>query len=67
MFNFADIDELYDLENDRAEMNNLIDNKDYSDIIIDMRKKMLEEAIKYDDNMGPQAFRYLKNDYIHFD
>ena len=42
VFNAADIDELYDLENDEGELRNLIYEKEYADIIAQYRKKLVE-------------------------
>lgn len=42
-----DIDELYDMENDPGEMNNLINNPDYDDIEQKMRNDLEELKVKY--------------------
>ncbi|UYI79250.1 MAG: DUF4976 domain-containing protein [Fusobacterium varium] len=41
IFNASDIGELYDIENDKEEMNNLFYNEEYKHI----KKEMLEEII----------------------
>lgn len=48
-YNDIDTWELYDIENDPTEMNNLIDNKDYDMIEADLRKELFELQVKYDD------------------
>ena len=40
IWNEDDIDELYDLEKDPFELNNLINNKDYKDILVDMKARL---------------------------
>ena len=42
IWNDGDMDELYDLEKDPFEMMNLIDNHDYSNIIKDMKKRLIK-------------------------
>ena len=42
--------ELYDLKEDPSEMNNLIDNTDFSEIITNLKKQLAELQSKYHDN-----------------
>lgn len=42
-----DLDELYDLENDPGEMNNLINNKDYQEVVVEMRLELEQLKKKY--------------------
>lgn len=48
---YDDIDtwELFDLQNDPNEMNNLIDHPEYLDIVSDMKKQLLEKQIELDE------------------
>ncbi|MGQ9632520.1 MAG: sulfatase-like hydrolase/transferase [bacterium] len=59
ILNFADIDELYDLQRDPAEMQNLIWDRSYSDVLAEMRKRMLDNMKKTNDSLGPQAWLFL--------
>ena len=42
-----DIDELYDLENDPGEMNNLINNPEYKEIEMELRQQLEDLKVKY--------------------
>jgi arylsulfatase A-like enzyme len=55
---YIDSEELYDLENDPAETINLADNNKYSEIIRDLRKKLLDWMITADetDQIAPAWF-----------
>lgn len=44
-----DIDELYDLEQDPFELNNIIDNHEYAQSVADIKQKLLEFMIKTSD------------------
>ncbi|MDE5416713.1 sulfatase [Labilibaculum sp. DW002] len=46
----SDTWELYDLEKDPTEMNNVYNNLAYADVQKDMHKKLIELRIKYDDS-----------------
>lgn len=48
-----DIDELYDLENDPKEQNNLIFSKEHQQIVRNLRKKLHDELEKRDANLVP--------------
>jgi arylsulfatase A-like enzyme len=50
-FNPQDIDELYDLENDKDELFNLSDDENYADIKRDLKKRLLAHLEKLDDNI----------------
>ncbi len=49
---YNDIDEweLYDMKLDPNELNNLINNPNYADIISDLKKQLQQQRDKYDDN-----------------
>lgn len=49
VFHTADIDELYDLEEDPYEMNNLIYNKEYSKKLMDMKKSLYDWMDNHND------------------
>jgi arylsulfatase A-like enzyme len=49
VYNANDIDELYDLETDPAEMRNLIDDPAQAHLLRDMRERMLAEMRRTDD------------------
>jgi len=48
-FNFHDIDELYDLENDREELFNLSDDQDYCEIKKELKEKLFKHLEEIDD------------------
>ncbi|WP_126662393.1 sulfatase-like hydrolase/transferase [Haloterrigena salifodinae] len=53
VYNGPDIDELYDLEADPAELQNLIDHPDYADVREEMRERLIDWMHKTDDpNQG---------------
>lgn len=51
LIHFYDIDEweLYDLENDIQEMNNLYDNTEHESLISELKKELKELQVQYDD------------------
>jgi len=59
-----DIDELYDLRNDSAEMNNLIDSPEHQDLIKQLNNRMFEWLEKSDGMLIPlrrdQGFRAIE-------
>lgn len=58
VLNFADTDELYDLEADPAEMRNLISDPSLRETRAEMRRRMLEDMLASGDTLGPQ-FQYM--------
>ena len=65
VFNGFDIDELYDLENDPAEMTNRVDDPEYSGVLDDLRRKLYASMERFDDpfksNWLYGGGRYLPN------
>lgn len=59
VWNLSDIDELYDLEKDPSELDNLIDSRDHREVLTEFRKAMLEEVRKNGDPLGPQVTQML--------
>lgn len=51
IFNCGDVDELYDLASDPHELINCIQQKEYEEIIKDMKHAMHEWMLKYNDNL----------------
>lgn len=49
VWNLTDIDELYDLQNDRWELKNLIADKKYENILKDLRKNLYDDLLKRKD------------------
>ena len=60
IMNFADIDELYDLAQDPAEMNNLATKKGHAKALREMRLRLLEARRRCKDNLGPQHRRFFE-------
>ncbi|MCD6291092.1 MAG: sulfatase-like hydrolase/transferase [Anaerolineae bacterium] len=58
VLNFADTDELYDLESDPAEMRNLIGEDSLAEVRAELRQRMLSDMLEFGDTLGPQ-FRYI--------
>ena len=58
VLNFADTGELYDLEADPAEMDNLIDEASLRGVRDEMRSRLLAHMQETDDRQGPQ-WQYL--------
>lgn len=54
--------EMYDLQEDPQEMNNIYDNPDYTEVQAEMHKKLEEVRIKYNDNSDQ-----VNQDFIDFD
>ena len=59
VFNLADIDELYDIESDPAEMTNLIADPSFDLTRREMRERMWSEMQKSGDELGPQGSMFL--------
>ena len=51
IYNEEDMDELYDLEKDPFELNNLISNESYSDVLNDMKQRLKTWRQKTSDNV----------------
>ena len=51
IWNLTDVDELYDMENDIGELNNLIYHHEYKLIIADLRKKLYEILLEEGDGL----------------
>ena len=51
VFHTNDIDELYDHENDSAELHNLAENPDYADVLADVRLRMVDWMAKTKDHL----------------
>lgn len=49
IWNLTDVDELYDLEKDPCEITNLIYDENYTEILVQMRKKLYDELRAVDD------------------
>lgn len=52
IYNEGDMDELYDLEEDPFEMNNLIEDNGYSDLLIEMKARLKVWREKTNDNVA---------------
>lgn len=59
IFNPYAIDEFYDLERDPAEIDNLIENEDYGEIMQQYRNMMLEEMSETDEKWNQVAHWFL--------
>ncbi len=51
--------EFYDLEKDPNEMNNIIDDPEYAEIISNMKTELQQRQIDYDDNKSLDEFRKI--------
>ena len=60
--NFADKDELYDLDKDQYEMDNLIDRSECSEVIDECKHRLLISMDEVDDTLGPQARHLLERE-----
>lgn len=49
IWNMTDVDELYDIQNDIGELNNLIYHHEYKEMIADLRKKLYEILLEEGD------------------
>jgi arylsulfatase A-like enzyme len=54
-----DVWELYDLEKDPYQMNNIINNPEYTDIVINLKTQLKELMIKYENNKSLSDFRII--------
>jgi len=54
-----DVWELYDLEKDPNQMQNLIDNPEYADVVQDLKKQLINLMVKYEDNKSLTDFRTI--------
>jgi arylsulfatase A-like enzyme len=57
IFNDRDMDELYDLQKDPYEMNNLIDDQNYAEILTDMKNRLETWRRKTNDTMTRKKLR----------
>ncbi|MBD3254126.1 MAG: sulfatase-like hydrolase/transferase [Candidatus Lokiarchaeota archaeon] len=57
IWNDEDLDELYDLKDDPYELNNLIKNPDYYEILEDMKKRLIEWRKHTKDNLTKKALK----------
>lgn len=48
----GDIDELYDMENDPYELNNLIDEPQYEKVVQEMKERLLKWSLETEDTIG---------------
>ena len=62
VLNFADRDELYDLDEDQYEMDNLIDRSECVGVINECKQRLLMSMDEVDDTLGPQARHLLERD-----
>jgi arylsulfatase A-like enzyme len=60
IFNDEDMDELYDLKEDPFELKNLINNKEYKDIIYDMKRRLNCWRQKTGDNINKNLIKGKK-------
>ncbi|WP_299664826.1 sulfatase [uncultured Polaribacter sp.] len=56
--------ELYDLQNDPNELNNLIDDADYSKILKSLKKTLREKQVYYKDNLSLDSMRKMTDQKI---
>ena len=61
VFNFADVDELYDLTQDPAELNNRIWDTELADVANDMRQRLKHELEATGDRPGPEWRCFFDN------
>ncbi len=62
----VDIWEFYDLENDPNELNNLIDNPEYADLIAEMKEQLKAKQKRYNDDGSLDDFRAITDtDFGH--
>ncbi len=59
IYNERHLDELYDLKNDPYELNNLIDNEEYSDRIENMKIRLDRWRVKTNDTMTKRMIRKI--------
>ena len=57
IFNDKDMDELYDLKQDPYEMNNLINDQNYAEVLTDMKKRLEKWRQKTDDTITRKIIR----------
>lgn len=61
VFNPSDLDELYDLDADPAEMTNRIDDPSADEVAHAMRRRLLARLREVGDGLGPQTYQLLEN------
>lgn len=64
IWNFRDMDELYDLKNDPYEMNNLINNQDFASVLADLKYRLENWRKKTNDNITTRELRKDRVDFI---
>jgi len=52
VWNTTDVDELYDMEMDADELINLIYQEEYNSVLLELRKKLLDELVAVNDGIG---------------
>jgi len=62
VFHAADIDELYDLETDPYEMNNLIDNPDYSKSLSNIKERLYSWMDEHNDDLKHDFRKMVSGD-----
>lgn len=56
-----DVWELYDLEKDPNQMNNIISNPEYKEVIIELKKQLKSLMVKYDNDKSLEDFRLVSD------
>ncbi|MEM9914008.1 MAG: sulfatase-like hydrolase/transferase [Planctomycetota bacterium] len=65
VLNFAETDELYDLDRDPHEMMNLIDEPGVADTAVSLRRRMVEAMDTVGDTLGPQSRHFVLGGVVH--
>ncbi len=60
VLNFADKDELYELDKDPVELRNLIAEASHAYVLAEMQRRMLENMNNFGDTLGPQFWTILE-------
>lgn len=59
VFNATDVGELYDIKNDKGEINNLFYNPEYADIKKEMLEELYDEMVKIKDPLANWLYRII--------
>lgn len=62
VWNLSDTDELYDLQDDPAELHNRIQDQSLSAVLSEFREEMYQQVISNGDRLGPQVAQMLKTE-----